>query len=73
MNANGGFANCEDPVTHMRYHIVQYETPTIDDDYMRQKLGEAQADIEEGRFADWNVSEIKRELFNRISQDRVGD
>jgi hypothetical protein len=64
MNANGGFASCEDPVTHMHYHIVQYDPPAIGDDHVRQKLTEAQADMDQGRFADWNVSEIKRELYN---------
>jgi hypothetical protein len=73
MNANGGFASCEDPVTHTRYHIVQYEPPTIGDDHVRKKLAEAQADMDQGRFADWNVSEIKRELSARLGQDRVRD
>ena len=70
MNAGGGFAHCEDPITHLRYHIVQYEPPTIDDDYVRAKLAEAQADIDEGRVAELDTSEIKRQLRERFKLDQ---
>jgi hypothetical protein len=61
ITAGGGFAHFEDPTNHIHYHLVQYEPPTLDDDYIREKLAEAQASIDRGDVADWDVEELKRE------------
>ncbi len=66
--AGGGYARCEDPKTHIVYHLIRQSEPsTIDDDYVREKLAEAYADIENGNYAEWNLEEIKRELRNRLA------
>jgi signal transduction protein with GAF and PtsI domain len=72
INAGGGFAQCEDPTTHVHYHLIQYEPTTLDDDYIREKLAEAQADIDRGDVAEWNVNEIKRELHERLAKNQAG-
>jgi hypothetical protein len=72
INAGGGFAHCEDPATHVHYHLIQYELPTLDDDYIREKLAEAQADIDRGNVADWDVEEINRELHARLANKQAG-
>jgi hypothetical protein len=70
VKAGGGYARCEDPQTHVVYHLIQQsESPTIDDDYVREKLAEAYADIQNGRFAPWNVDEIKQELQKRLAAE----
>jgi hypothetical protein len=59
--ASGGFAYCEDQTNHVHYFLVQYEPSTLEDDYIREKLAEAQASIDRGDVADWDVDELKRE------------
>lgn len=44
ISAGGGFARCEDPTTHVHYQLIQCGPPTIDDDYIREKIEEAYAD-----------------------------
>jgi hypothetical protein len=68
INAGDGFARCEDPVTHVQYQLIRDEPITLDDDYFREKLAEAQADVDRGDVAEWNVDEIKRELAERLSK-----
>ena len=46
-------------------------TPTIDDDYVRQKLAEAQADVDQGRVALWDVEAVKEEVRRRIALKAV--
>jgi hypothetical protein len=61
--AGGGYARCEDPQTHVVYHLVQQgHAISIDDEYVRAKLAEAQSDIDAGRVAPWDLVEVKREL-----------
>ncbi len=73
VNAGGGYARCEDPATHEVYHLIrQGNQSLIDDDYIREKLAEAQADIEQGKFAEWNVEEIKQELRQRFANTTPG-
>jgi hypothetical protein len=67
INAGGGFAHCEDPTSHVHYHLIQYEPPTLDEEYIRAKLAEAQADIDRGDVAEWDLAEMKRELSVRIA------
>ena len=68
INAGGGFARCEDPTTHVQYQLIQCEPTTIDDDYIREKLAEAKADMDRGDYAEWDVDEIKRELRDGLSR-----
>jgi len=67
MNASGGFASCEDPSTHLRYHLVQIEPFTIDDDYVREKLEEAYADMERNGVQPLDMAKIKAELARRLA------
>jgi hypothetical protein len=74
INAGGGFAHCEDPTSHVHYHLIQYEPPTHDDDdYIREKLAEAQADIDRGDVAEWNLAEIKRDLHEHLAKKQAGE
>ena len=73
INAGGGFARCEDPTTHVHYHLIQYEpAATIDDDYIREKLAEAQADVDRGDVGEWDPEEIKREGRELLAKRRAG-
>ena len=67
ISAGGGYARCEDPTTRIHYQLVQFEPSTIGDDYFREKLAEAQNDVDRGLVAEWNVDEIKRELQSRLA------
>lgn len=73
MTAGGGFARCEDPSTHLQYQLIQVETTTIDDEYILARLAEAQEDVDQGRVADWDVDEIKREVYERLAERGLGD
>lgn len=66
INASGGFARCEDPTTHVLYHLIQYEPPTIDDEYIREKIEEAYADAAENGFEPLDMAAIKAELHRRL-------
>jgi hypothetical protein len=51
---------------------MQVEPSTIDDEYIREKLAEAQADMDRGDYAEWDVDEIKRELRDRLAKSNPG-
>jgi hypothetical protein len=73
IQAEGGFARCQDPTTHVHYHLIQFEpSTTIDDDYIREKLAEAQADVDRGDVAEWDPEEIKREGRELLAKKRAG-
>jgi hypothetical protein len=72
ITAGGGFARCEDPTTHVQYQLIQIETPSIDDNYIRAKLAEAQAGVDRGDCHEWNVEEIKREVYERRTNRQSG-
>ncbi len=66
--AGGGYARCEDPKTHIVYHLIQQPEPsTIDDDYVREKLAEAYADIEKNGLKPLDMADIKAELQRRLA------
>jgi hypothetical protein len=67
INAGGGFAQCEDPTTHVHYHLIQYEPPTIDEDYVREKIAEADADIAQNGLEALDMASIKAELERRLA------
>lgn len=64
VSAGSGFAECEDPTTHTQYHLIKVETPTLSDDYLRQKVQEAYADGE-ATIAPLDMKSIKAQLANR--------
>jgi hypothetical protein len=69
ITAGAGHAQFVDPATQVVYHVIaQSEKPTIDDDYVREKLREAVEDVERGNVAPWDVQEIKDELRNRLAK-----
>jgi hypothetical protein len=73
INAGDGHARFVDPATHVVYHVIaQTESPPLDDDYVRAKLAEAQADVDRGDVADWNVDELKQELRARLATKQAG-
>ncbi len=65
-----GYAQLVDPNTKQVYFLTEPFTPTIDDDYIRKKLDEAQASIDRGEVSDWNVDDIKAEVSRRLAQKR---
>ena len=70
ISAGEGHARFIDPSTQFVYHLIaQGEAPTIADDYVREKLAEAQADVERGEVADWDIAAIKQELHARLSRE----
>ena len=66
INASGGFARGEDPKSHVLYHLIQFESSSIDDEYVRQKIEEAYADADENGFAPLDMTNIKAELNRRL-------
>jgi hypothetical protein len=68
ITAGGGYARCEDPTTRIHYQLLQFEPSTLDDNYVREKLAEAQADVEHGRVAELNFDEMRRALKNRLDR-----
>jgi hypothetical protein len=65
--ASDGFARCEDPTTHVQYHLIRLEPATIGDDYVREKLAEADADIAQNGFQPLDMAAIKAELNRRLA------
>lgn len=66
ISASGGFAQCEDPQTHVLY-IIQVEPSSVDDVYVREKIDEAYADAIVNGFAALDMAAIKAELNRRLS------
>jgi hypothetical protein len=68
VNAGGGFAQFVDPTSNFVYYLIkQTDPPTIDEDYIREKLAEADSDIEQGNYVEWNIEELKHELRERLA------
>ena len=67
VNAGGGFACCEDPNTHVVYELMQRdEPPTLSDEYFREKLAEAEADMALNGVQPLNMAAIKAEFERRL-------
>ena len=63
VQAGGGFARVEDPTTHRVYFLIeQAGPPTIDDQYVREKIGEAYAD---GIVEPLDMTAVKAEFHRR--------
>jgi hypothetical protein len=65
INAGGGFARCEDPLTHVRYQLIQDEPIMVDDNYIRAKVAEAYADP--AGFEPLDMDKVKAELHRRMA------
>ncbi len=71
VHAGGGFAQVEDPNTHRVYFLIEQPSltnqtvpPTIDDNYVREKIAEAYAD---GEFEPLDMAASKAEFHRRQS------
>jgi hypothetical protein len=67
LEAGNGLMVGEDPATHRVYMLIEQVVPSIDDDYVRARLAEAQSSIDRGQVADWNVDEIKAVVRQRLA------
>ncbi len=65
IQADGGFAICQDPSTHMQYQLIQVEPSAVDDDYIRAKIEESYADPEGSKPLD--MAAIRAELNRRLA------
>jgi hypothetical protein len=66
--ANGGWARIKDPNTQRVFVIAEQTPPTVDDDYIREKIAEAYEDSKNGNVAEWNLNEIKAKLIERLAK-----
>ena len=71
IHAGGAFAQCEDPNTHVHYHLIPYQPPTLDDDYVRERIEEAFATAGDEGFPPLDMSEIKMELQRRLDARKL--
>jgi hypothetical protein len=72
VQAGGGFACCEDPATHTVYHLIQQdEPPTLDDDYFREKIAEADEDIAKHGLQPLDMNAIWRKVQTRLAEREV--
>ena len=63
VQAGNGFARVEDPTTHRVYFLIeQPKAPSINDDYVRQKIDEAYA---EGDLGPLDMEAVKAEFRRR--------
>jgi hypothetical protein len=68
VNSGDGFAAFIDPVNGFTYYLIkQADPPKLDDDYIREKLVEADIDMLRGKFGKWDVEEVKRQLLERLT------
>jgi hypothetical protein len=65
--ANGGWARVKDPNTQRVFVITEEIPPTVDDDYIREKLAEAEAQSLRGEVAELDMDEIRAELRSRLA------
>lgn len=68
VRAGEGYAQLVDPNTNHVYFLSEPVTPTIDEEYVREKLEEAQQSIDRGEVSDWDVNEIKAEVRDRLAR-----
>ncbi len=60
-----GIVHAQDPATNRIYLLIEEIDPTIDDEYVREKLDEGLSSIEAGEVSDWNVDQFKDKLRKR--------
>jgi|GEM_PF-2346555 len=65
LEAGGRFVHAQDPTTNRFYLLIEQTEPTIDQEYVREKLAEGLASIEAGEVSDWDVDEFKNQLRQR--------
>jgi hypothetical protein len=65
LDAGESFVHALDPTTQRRYLLIEQVEPTLDEEYVREKLAEGLASIEAGEVSDWDVEEFKKQLHER--------
>ena len=70
LEAGGGIVYAQDPATHRIYLLIDRIDPTIDDQYVREKLDEALSAIEAGEVSDWDADQFKARLLKRNAPAR---
>ena len=70
VQAGDGYAHLVDPNTQQIYLLAESAVPTVDEDYVCEKLDEAQASVDRGDIADWSLNEMKNEVRQRIAQNK---
>ena len=60
-----GYACVKDPQTGHFYVLIEQHEPTLDDEYVREKLDEAQASIDRGEVMEWDLDDVKARLRER--------
>lgn len=73
IHSGGGYVRCQDPVTHVQYQLIQCNPTTLDDAYIREKLGEAQQDVERGDESEWNAAELLNECRKLWDAEKSGE
>ena len=63
-----GYAHLLDPTTQQVYFLGQPIAPTIDENYVREQLEEAQSAIDRGEVEKWDVDQIKTEVRQRLNR-----
>jgi hypothetical protein len=65
--AGGGWARVKDPNTQRVFVIAEEIPPTVNDDYIREKIEEAYVDAaESGGFQPLDMAAVKAELQRRL-------
>lgn len=65
LEAGGSIVRAQDPKTNRHYLLIEQIEPTLDEQYVREKLAEGLASIEAGEVSDWDVDEFKDQLRQR--------
>jgi hypothetical protein len=63
-----GYVSVQDPQTGHFYVLIEQHKPTLDDDYIREKLKESRASIDAGKGVPWNLDEVKAEVRKRRTE-----
>jgi hypothetical protein len=67
VQAGAGYARFEDPRTHRVYLLAEQSEQTISDEYIREKLAEAEGESKLGLCEPWDTSALKAELRARLA------
>ena len=68
LQQGNGCTELRDPSTDRLFFLIEQVEPTIDDDYVREKLAEGIAASERGEVAAWDVEAVRAELHRRIAE-----
>ena len=65
LEAGHGIVHAQDPATHRAYLLIEEVDPTIDEQYVREKLDEGISAIEAGEVSEWDAEQFKAQLVQR--------